>query len=206
VFISYSLYLCASIFLSSSRSPFCSPSLVLPLSLSLVLEMVQTMVTLSSGFSPVFFVLRLRSGDESKAGNAGFLLFPFLSMSFRSSLSRYPWFVPFYSSLCFVLWSLSIYSLSIPLFIFLRPCSLRRNKENSFFGPPSLDTPGLFPSVLPSVLFYDLSLSIPLFIFLRPCSLRRNKENSFLFWFLPLRFLPFVAFSSPPGSVVPSPL
>ena len=81
--------------------------------------------------SPVFFVLRLRSGDESKARNTGFLLFPFLSLCFQSSLSRYPWFVPFCSSLCFVLWSLSIYSLSIPLFIFLRSCSLRRNKENN---------------------------------------------------------------------------
>ena len=102
-------------------------------------------------FHQFFFVLRLRSGDESKGGNAGFLLFPFLSLCFRSSLSRYPWFVPFCSSLCFVLWSLSIYSLSIPLFIFLRPCSLRR-----------------------------------------------NKENNLLFWFvLCLRFLPFVAFSSP---------
>ena len=47
-----------------------------------------------------------------------------------SSLCR-SLFVPFCSSLCFVLWSLSVYSLSIPLFIFLRPCSPRRNKENS---------------------------------------------------------------------------
>jgi len=41
------------------------------------------------------------------------------------------------------------------------------------FGPPSLGTPGLFPSVLPSVLFSGLSLSTP---YLFPC----------LFFFVPV--------------------
>jgi len=54
--------------------------------------------------------------------------------------------------------SLSIYSLSNPLFIFLRPCSLRRNKENSFYsGSSSL------PVFCRSWLFICLSLSAPRF-------------------------------------------
>jgi len=47
---------------------------------------------ISFDFSPslycvLFRSLCLRSRDESKAGNAGFLLFPFLSLCFRSSVS-----------------------------------------------------------------------------------------------------------------------
>jgi hypothetical protein len=49
--------------------------------------------------------------------------------------------------------SLSIYSLSIPLFIFLRPCSLRRNKENSFYSGSSFP-PSLFLSSSPRVLCF----------------------------------------------------
>jgi len=51
--------------------------------------------------------------------------------------------------------SLSIYSLSIPLFIFLRPCSLRRNKENSFYSGSSF----------PPSLFLSSSLFFLLFVF-----------------------------------------
>jgi len=88
----------------------------------------------SSDLSPslycvLFRSLCLRFRDESKAGNGGFLLFPFLSLCFRSSLplcysfftpsSSLSWFCspsPVYSILS---WSLSlVFSLRLPWFCF----------------------------------------------------------------------------------------
>ena len=86
-----------------------------------------------------------------------------------SSLCR-SLFVPFCSSLCFVLWSLSVYSLSIPLFIFLRPCSPRRNKENSLLFWFVLCLRFL-PFVSVSWFFFQFSLCflLPLHCFFRLC-------------------------------------
>ena len=78
----------------------------------------------SSDLSPslycvLFYPLCLRSRDESKAGNAGFLLFPFLSLCFRSSVS----WVFFFCVLAFFLWFFVPFSvpnlLSFPQFFFL---------------------------------------------------------------------------------------
>jgi len=74
------------------------------------------------------------------------------------------------SSLCFVLWSLSVYSLSIPLFISLRPCSPRRNKENSLLFWFVLCLRFL-PFVSVSWFFFQFSLCflLPLHCFFRLC-------------------------------------
>jgi hypothetical protein len=136
-------------------------------------------------FSVFFCSLCLRSGDKSKAGNAGFLLSPllFFCLCFRSSRSRYPWFVPFSSSsLCFVLWSLSIYSLSIPLFFFFvsvlclffsffpAVCRLSLWPSLTFIKPED----GLCSCVCASR-SWGTNASV---------SLRRNRGNNLLFWFV----------------------
>ena len=112
------------------------------------------------------------------------------------------------SSLCFVLWSLSVYSLSIPLFISLRPCSPRRNKENSLLFWFVLCLRFL-PFVSVSWFFFQFSLCflLPLHCFFRLCvscslpfvtffsvprgsfslassvSLRRNRGTKVCSWF-----------------------
>jgi len=111
---SLSLCFCFSYFFSV---PLCSPSLVLPLSLSPVLERAQTMVTLSSGFSPVFFspfqsnppsfvpqffflFVRLLCFFEKKPGEPKSALSFFLFSPSRFCGSFPPRFCPFFFPLC----------------------------------------------------------------------------------------------------------
>jgi hypothetical protein len=107
----------------------------------------------------------------------------FFCLCFRSSRSRYPWFVPFSSSsLCFVLWSLSIYSLSIPLFFFFvsvlclffsffpAVCRLSLWPSLTFIKPED----GLCSCVCASR-SWGTNASV---------SLRRNRGNNLLFWFV----------------------
>ena len=73
-------------------------------------------------FSSSSFVCVL--GTKAKLGTLAFCSFRFLACAFGP---------PSLGTLCFVLCSLSIYSLSILLFISLRLCSLRGNKNLLFW-------------------------------------------------------------------------
>jgi len=137
----------------------------------------------SSDLSPslycvLFRSLCLRFRDESKAGNGGFLLFPFLSLCFRSSLplcysfftpsSSLSWFCspsPVYSILS---WSLSlVFSLRLPWFCFcLSPlCLLDFFRSLGSVIPTSVIPP---PVYFFFVSFCPPSLSFPSFFFFTP--------------------------------------
>jgi len=92
--------------------------------------MMMPVLSGGSSFSACFFSLSsfvhfvCILGTKAKPGTLAFCSFLFLACAFGP---------PSLGTLCFVLCSLSIYSLSIPLFISLRLCPLRRNKNLLFW-------------------------------------------------------------------------